>query len=466
MGLTSGPLRGIARVFPLGLLVMAFSLAAVGCSGGEDPGVVAPVPAAAASDWSAGREVGPGSEFPPDHAVATPELASASRPSGVAAPVVESVVVAPRDQAVASSGVAAPVVESVVAAPGSAEVAVRFDRVVHMRGEVWLETSGGPSANAPGGGSRVLTFGAGELSGVVEIEGVGLGLGAALRDIDGNDAVLELESVEWRVGDGELDWGLVWGDAPAELEGFTVLGESLRAVFTRPVRVRGGIREGGVGSLPVLDGGAEGGHEVGRLFRVDDWLESDAESLDYLGVRVSGLDGREVRLDFEQFVWDGFPGPDVPTVSDCVHHLQRNSEVDSIRLRTVAAIDSSLLTDMERSEWRVSLRRNSGDRWGIGERPCMSVWSEELNDGNSDSRNESFSSCRESWAGPRDWRDGEGFWKLSYSRYILELLDRPYRSLSELERHILRQSLWNSESCVRYYPQLFTGRWVPFVGDE
>ncbi len=444
MGLTSGPLRGIARVFPLGLLVMgmAFSLAAAGCSGGEDPGVVAPVPAAA-SDWSAGREVGPGSGFPPDHAVVTPELASASRPSGVAAPVVESV----------------------VAEPGSAEVAVRFDRVVHMRGEVWLETSGGPSANALGGGSRVLTFGAGGLSGVVEIEGVGLGLGAALRDIDGNDAVLGLELVEWRVGDGELDWGLVWGDAPAELEGFTVVGKSLRAVFTRPVRVRGGIREGGVGSLPVLDGGAERGHEVGRLFRVDDWPESDAESLDYLGVRVSGLDGREVRLDFEPFVWDGFPGPDVPTVSDCVHYLQRNPEVDSIRLRTVAAIDPSLLTDRERSEWRVSLN-NGGDRWGIGHRPCMSVWSEELNDGNVDRRNESSSSCRESWAGPRDWRDGEGFWKRSRSQYILELLDRPYRSLSELERHILRSGLRGSGSCLRYYPQLFTGRWVPFVVDE
>ena len=67
-----------------------------------------------------------------------------------------------------------------------------FDQVVHMRGAVWLETSGGPSANAPGGGSRVLTFGAGDLSGVVEIEGVGLGLGAALRSIDGKDAALGL----------------------------------------------------------------------------------------------------------------------------------------------------------------------------------------------------------------------------------------------------------------------------------
>ena len=228
MGLTSGPLRGIALVSPLGLLVMgmAFSLAAAGCSGGEDPEVVAPVPATVPSDWSAGREVGPGSGSPPDHAVETPEFAPASRLSGVAAPAVESVAAALRDQAVASSGVAAPAVESVAAAPGSAEVAVGFDRVVHMRGEVWLETSGGPSANAPGGGSRVLTFGAGELSGVVEIEGVGLGLGAALRDIDGNDVNLELEPMEWRVGDGELDWGLVWGGAPAELEGFTVVRSS------------------------------------------------------------------------------------------------------------------------------------------------------------------------------------------------------------------------------------------------
>ena len=54
--------------------------------------------------------------------------------------------------------------------------------------------------------------------------------------------------MEWRVGDGELDWGLVWGGAPAELEGFTVLERDgskglLQVAFTRPVRVRGGVRE-------------------------------------------------------------------------------------------------------------------------------------------------------------------------------------------------------------------------------
>ena len=86
----------------------------------------------------------------------------------------------------------APRIEGIFAGPGSGEVAVLFDQVVHMRGEVWLLTSGGSSANAPGGGSRVLTFGAGDLSGVVQIEGVGLGLGAALRSIDGKDAALGL----------------------------------------------------------------------------------------------------------------------------------------------------------------------------------------------------------------------------------------------------------------------------------
>ena len=624
MGLTSVSLRGMARVFPLGLLVMVFSLAAPGCSGGVDHEVAAPVPAAAlSSDWSAGREVGSkivtdevdgglkcdnilrnqlifqrgastadrmqvviaqiqsqqqecasdvwrpevvdmatpapatgiiavgaasgqcftaaggfaasanavpkvGGQNLPDSLIrkfgAANDLVSprstsgrdsenniivywpsdvsnrpsdsascwlyyarlgawyenffqsASRPYGSAVPAGTSVAAAPAATSVGtpalapasmSSGAAAPAVESVVASPGSAEVAVRFDRVVHMRGEVWLETSGGPSANAPGGGSRVLTFGVGELSGVVEIKGVGLGLGAALRDIDGNDAALGLEPVEWRVGDGELDWGLVWGDAPAELEGFrldTSGGQfALWAVFTRPVRFRVG----------------DGDHRVDRLFRVGSWpgsgehggksLADRAEEYLLRG-RVSGLDGLEVPLkfDLDRFpMWFGlhmFPMSDVPTVADCVHHLRLNSEVDSIRLKTVVGVDPALLTEEERSEWRTFFSSAGG---GHLLAPCLAFWSEEIDLENADRRNRSAEApCLRSLRNSRNiGSEHSSFWNRDGVEFVRELLERPYLSLSDVERHILRQMLEYS-SCRRYYPQLFTGRWAPFVIGE
>ena len=278
--------------------------------------------------------------------------------------------------------------------------------------------------------------------------------------------------MEWRVGDGELDWGLVWGGAPAELEGFTVLERDgskglLQVAFTRPVRVRGGVREGGVGEdgvrfLPVLDSGAERGHEVDRLFRVDDWPGSDVENLDYLGVRVSGLDGREVPLEFEQFDWDGFPAPGVPTVADCVHHLRRSSGVDPIRLRTVAAVDPLVLTDRERSEWRVFFEQESGSLFA----PCAALWSEEVDLENADRRNEYGDSCLQSLRDARGSGGKPDFWNSDRVEFAWGLLERPYLSLSDVDRHVLRQLLGKSKGCRWYYPQLYTGRWVPYVVGE
>ena len=44
---------------------------------------------------------------------------------------------------------------------------------------------------------------------------------------------------------------------------------------------------------------------------------------------------------------------------------------------------------------------------------------------------------------------------------VLALLERPYPSLTVAERFALRSHLEDHSDCRRYYPQLFSGRWIP-----
>ena len=99
-----------------------------------------------------------------------------------------------------------PVIVKVIAAPGSNAMLVLLSEFVHVRGDIWLDTSGGPTANADGGGSRTLMFEAGDLTGTVEVHGVGYGPGAALRDIHGNDAQIGFQPMRWTIGDKPLVW--------------------------------------------------------------------------------------------------------------------------------------------------------------------------------------------------------------------------------------------------------------------
>ena len=41
----------------------------------------------------------------------------------------------------------------------------------------------------------------------------------------------------------------------------------------------------------------------------------------------------------------------------------------------------------------------------------------------------------------------------------LELVERPYLTLTLVEKHVLREKL--GSNCERYYPQLYYGRWIP-----
>ena len=44
---------------------------------------------------------------------------------------------------------------------------------------------------------------------------------------------------------------------------------------------------------------------------------------------------------------------------------------------------------------------------------------------------------------------------------VLALLERPYPSLTVAERFALRSHLEDHSDCRQYYPQLFSGRWIP-----
>ena len=90
-----------------------------------------------------------------------------------------------------------PMIVEVTAEPGSNAVLVRLSKTVYVRGDIWLDTSGGHTANADRSGSRMLMFEAGDLTGSVEVHGVAYGSGAALRDIHGSDAEISFQPIRW-----------------------------------------------------------------------------------------------------------------------------------------------------------------------------------------------------------------------------------------------------------------------------
>ena len=140
------------------------------------------------------------------------------------------------DDPMETGALGAPTIVDVTAEPGSNAVLVRLSEIVHIRGDIWLDTSDGPTANADGGGSKTLVFDAGGLTGSVEVQGVGYGPGAALRDIDGNDAETRFQPTRWTVGDKPAAWDAVTDhSSPSEVEGITVDGEYWRVFFTKPV---------------------------------------------------------------------------------------------------------------------------------------------------------------------------------------------------------------------------------------
>ena len=367
-----------------------------------------------------------------------------------------------------------PGIAKVVAQDGGNMVVVLLTEPVHVRGMIWLETSGGRTAIAEGGGSRVLVFRAGNLTGSVEIQNFGYGEGAALRDIDGNDADTGFEPLDWSIGDQPIGWSSDEDpSAPPRVEGISTDGEHWRVAFTKPVYVDGDVElytSGGSQALIVRPDRSSATHVL-VFGGAPDWLLYD----NYVTIRslrfgenhhsIRGVDGRVAEVTFEPVTLYGFPRPLSPTMTDCVHDAYRLAgseysgydDIDLIRADTIAGTDPTTLTDRERFAW-YEYFHNQGYRL---RHSCIALWSEELTEENAERRNGDFVGCV-SYVDNRAREELDGDLNSDIAWLdALVLLGRPYLSLSATERLVLRSQIEGRSECRAYYPQLFIGRWVP-----
>ena len=148
-------------------------------------------------------------------------------------------------------------------------------------------------------------------------------------------------------------------------------------------------------------------------------------------------------------------------------------ELSGVLIEKMEETDPDALTDKQRWEWLKVLEEVSGNYNVINS--CQALWSEPITSENADKRNDDFyDECVDDFGYLRD-DDNDGNNEFRYNdprptrdADILELLHRPYLSLSLTDRIVLRRLFGDSEfsgysdECVRYYPQLFLGRWAPF----
>ncbi len=152
--------------------------------------------------------------------------------------------------------------------------------------------------------------------------------------------------------------------------------------------------------------------------------------------------------------------PLVPTMDDCIREA-RESGLDAIRINTISNTDPAGLTDAERSDWYEFFRNQGSDVRGS----CLVLWSAEVTEENADRRNSKYQEgCLdqvERRALGEDYSEEIAIWADAYA-----LSRRPYLSLTIADRFALRQVLSSiSRNCRYYYPQLYTGRWIP-IRDE
>ena len=136
------------------------------------------------------------------------------------------------------------------------------------------------------------------------------------------------------------------------------------------------------------------------------------------------------------------------------------NDVSPILIRSLRTVDTASLGDTERFEWYTTLINelgsvsvstdmvefdfDQGDFLRVLRHPCAVLWSEVVNAQNADKRN-ARGECR-----PHD-------------PDVSDLLEAPYLSLTATDRLVLKRELggWDAVYCLIYYPQLYTGLWIP-----
>ena len=160
-----------------------------------------------------------------------------------------------------------------------------------------------------------------------------------------------------------------------------------------------------------------------------------------------------------------FLGPDyAPDIQDrslvrCAAVMEFN-DVSPILVRSLRTVDTARLGDTERFEWyttlideldsvsfsvdRVELDFDQGDFMQVMRHPCAVLWSETVTGQNENKRN-ARGECR------------------SHDPDVSDLLETSYLELNAIDRLVLKRELggWSARDCIIYYPQLYTGLWIP-----
>ena len=154
----------------------------------------------------------------------------------------------------------------------------------------------------------------------------------------------------------------------------------------------------------------------------------------------------------------------IPNKAACLSEASQSSYVDAIRLSTIEDADPDRLTDEERSAWNQFFMNTNSELRSS----CIVYWSEAVTVENADKRNTMVegrpNQCLESVEqhiqaqNSYELAGNRGAWVDAYT-----LLRRPYLSLTVAERSVLRENLRDSYDCHIYYPQLFSGRWIPLT---
>ena len=141
------------------------------------------------------------------------------------------------------------------------------------------------------------------------------------------------------------------------------------------------------------------------------------------------------------------------------------NDISPILVKSLRTVDAASLGDTERFEWfttlidelsnasfssdRVELDFDQDDFLTVMKHPCAVLWSEVVTSQNADKRN-ARGECR-----PHDLD-------------VSDLLKASYLSLNATDRLVLRRELggWSAVDCLIYYPQLYTGLWIPLPLDS
>ena len=148
-----------------------------------------------------------------------------------------------------------------------------------------------------------------------------------------------------------------------------------------------------------------------------------------------------------------------PDKQDCLDTAKAIG-VDAHIVERLKKVNPSELDDSERLDWRALLLAGGGSEPFAA---CSMYWSEPADANNGEKRNEQYQSC------VSEWNDELGLFSLGQAFRNVRMESVVMMNYSELTRKqakALRE--WLDEGhggepndCHLYYPQLYTGRWIP-----